>query len=100
MVEGVQKIHPEVEATLTFFAEERQVFRNRKIEVLLLWRANVQGTRSIAQCSLDGTHERSRIDVRLASGRWRRTADRTIAFPQRITQRHSWNDVRSHISIE
>src|SRR6266851_650782 len=98
MVECIYQVHSEVKVSLSFLISEegpREVLRKRKVEKLLPRRANIQRAGRISQLSFDRPHKRSWIDKWFAT-----VTDRTIVFPQRILQRHTRNDVRSHNAIK
>src|SRR3989442_3343645 len=102
MIERIDQIIAEVDATLPFLGKDRpgEIFRECKVEEFLPGRANVQRARRVPQRPLHRTHECCWIDVGLAAGRRRRISGRAATLPQRITQRHSRHDVGSHHAIE
>src|SRR2546425_13189149 len=102
MVEGIDQVYPEVDATLPFLRKDRprKIFRECKVEEFLPGRANVQEARRVPQRPLHRTHECCWIDVGLAAVRQRRISGRAATLLQSITQRHSRHDVGSHHAIE
>src|SRR5438552_15684998 len=102
MIEGVDEVDAEIDAPLSFTAEERQrkIFRKREVKELLTRRTNIQRARSIAQTSLDRTHECCGVDEWLATGRRRRRTGRAATLPQRITQWNARHDIRPHVTVE
>src|SRR5438552_4024817 len=102
MIEGVDEVDAEIDAPLSFTAEERQrkIFRKREVKELLTRRTNIQRARSIAQTSLDRTHECCGVDERLATGRRRRRTGRAATLPQRITQWNARHDIRPHVTVK